>query len=232
MDGMDIFGSLLAYQGTQDTNAANREIAQQNNAWSAEQFASRYQTSVKDMQAAGLNPMLAYSQGGGSPPTAQQVQFQNPMASAQQAFHQGAERDVMKQNIEKSKQDVTQSEEQIRNLKAQNLLIEQQANLASSQARVADAQATKALMETPRVSVEKAKLLADTNTALEQPKFIKQQTITSATQARRNKAESRITEADLARAKNEEAAQGSWFKRKISPYLPGGLRGLGFGVNK
>jgi hypothetical protein len=38
-------------------------------AFSASQFASRYQTTVKDMQAAGLNPMLAYSQGGGSAPT-------------------------------------------------------------------------------------------------------------------------------------------------------------------
>ena len=38
-------------------------------AFSAQQFASRYQTTVKDMQAAGLNPMLAYSQGGGVAPT-------------------------------------------------------------------------------------------------------------------------------------------------------------------
>jgi len=37
--------------------------------FSAQQFASRYQTSVKDMEAAGLNPALAYQQGGGSPPS-------------------------------------------------------------------------------------------------------------------------------------------------------------------
>jgi predicted amidohydrolase YtcJ len=37
--------------------------------FSAQQFATRYQTTVKDMQLAGLNPMLAYSQGGGSAPT-------------------------------------------------------------------------------------------------------------------------------------------------------------------
>lgn len=39
------------------------------NEFSAQQFATRYQTTVKDMQAAGLNPMLAYSQGGGTPPS-------------------------------------------------------------------------------------------------------------------------------------------------------------------
>lgn len=43
-----------------------QEDAQQ---FSAQQFATRYQTTVKDMQAAGLNPMLAYGQGGGSPPS-------------------------------------------------------------------------------------------------------------------------------------------------------------------
>lgn len=37
--------------------------------FSAQQFATRYQTTVKDMQQAGLNPMLAYSQGGGNAPT-------------------------------------------------------------------------------------------------------------------------------------------------------------------
>ena len=39
------------------------------NEFSAQQFATRYQTTVKDMQAAGLNPMLAYSQGGGNAPS-------------------------------------------------------------------------------------------------------------------------------------------------------------------
>ncbi len=38
-------------------------------AFSAQQYATRYQTQVKDLQAAGLNPMLAYTQGPGSAPT-------------------------------------------------------------------------------------------------------------------------------------------------------------------
>ena len=71
----------LSYLGQASANDANKSIAQDNNAWSAAQYASRYQTTVDDMQKAGLNPMLAYSQGGGSPPTAQQVQFQNALGS-------------------------------------------------------------------------------------------------------------------------------------------------------
>ena len=37
--------------------------------FSAQQFASRYQTTVKDMEKAGLNPALAYQQGGGNAPS-------------------------------------------------------------------------------------------------------------------------------------------------------------------
>lgn len=55
--GSALLGNMFA-KDRQDT-------AQQ---FSASQFANRYQTTVTDMQAAGLNPMLAYSQGGGSPP--------------------------------------------------------------------------------------------------------------------------------------------------------------------
>lgn len=45
---------------------ARQDDAQQ---FSAEQFATRYQTTVQDLTKAGLNPMLAYSQGPGSAPT-------------------------------------------------------------------------------------------------------------------------------------------------------------------
>lgn len=78
--------AVSGYLGTQSTNDANAERADAANAWSAAQYASRYQTMTKDMMAAGLNPMLAYSQSAGTAPTAQQVTFQNPVASASQAY--------------------------------------------------------------------------------------------------------------------------------------------------
>ena len=73
----DIAGPLIGGAanliGGINANNANWDIAQANNNWSAQQFASRYQTTVKDLQAAGLNPMLAYGQGGGNPGQAQEV---------------------------------------------------------------------------------------------------------------------------------------------------------------
>ena len=81
-----VIGAVSNLIGTQQTNQANTDIANQANQFSAEQFATRYQTTVKDLQAAGLNPMLAYTQGGGSPPTAQMpAPRQNAVSNATSA---------------------------------------------------------------------------------------------------------------------------------------------------
>jgi len=75
-----IAGGLLGFLGQQQTNQKNWDIAQAANVASAEQAgrqmdfqermrATQYQTAVEDMQKAGLNPMLAYSQGGAGTPS-------------------------------------------------------------------------------------------------------------------------------------------------------------------
>lgn len=60
--GASLGGSLLDnfFAGQRQEDAQN---------FSAQQFATRYQTTVKDLQAAGLSPMLAYGQGPGSAPS-------------------------------------------------------------------------------------------------------------------------------------------------------------------
>lgn len=84
-------GAVGGFLGQQDANEANREIAAQNTAFNAAEAqrqrdfesywvqqswgqsekwrGNAYQTAVADMQKAGLNPMLAYSQGGAAVPT-------------------------------------------------------------------------------------------------------------------------------------------------------------------
>jgi len=73
-------GGVLGFIGQQQTNQKNWDISQAANAASAAQaqaqmdFQERmrqtqYQTAIEDMKKAGLNPMLAYSQGGAGVPT-------------------------------------------------------------------------------------------------------------------------------------------------------------------
>jgi hypothetical protein len=88
-------------------NNANAQQAQTSNQFSAQQAQNQmdfqkemsntsYQRGTADMQAAGLNPMLAYSQGGASVPTGamavgQQAQMQNVMLPAIQAMNNTAQ---------------------------------------------------------------------------------------------------------------------------------------------
>lgn len=64
-----MIGELLSLGGNLLNNFFAGERQEDAQQFSAQQFASRYQTTVKDMQAAGLNPALAYQQGGGTAPT-------------------------------------------------------------------------------------------------------------------------------------------------------------------
>lgn len=65
--------------GGMQTNSANADMARQQMAFQAQQTGSAYQRAVADMKKAGLNPMLAYSQGGASSGSGATAQMQNAL---------------------------------------------------------------------------------------------------------------------------------------------------------
>lgn len=80
-------GNYLAQKAT---NKANRQMAQEQMAFQERMSNTSWQRAVKDMQAAGINPAVAYSRGGASSPAGAMATMENEVAPALASAKQGA----------------------------------------------------------------------------------------------------------------------------------------------
>lgn len=83
-----VMGGISAF-GQERTNAQNAQLAREQMSFQADMSGTSYQRAVADMMAAGLNPMLAYSQGGASTPTGQTAVMQNALGAGATSGVQG-----------------------------------------------------------------------------------------------------------------------------------------------
>jgi len=154
--GGDILGTAISaagsFIGQTTANSANRDIANQQMAFQQMNSDTAYRRAVADMQAAGLNPMLAYSQGGASTPSGASAVMQDAITPAISSANQSRNTSAAVQNMaaqtEKTKVDTVNSATQAELNRALETKAHADAILSASSAAQAAASTDKIRQDT------------------------------------------------------------------------------------
>lgn len=155
--GLGLVGGFL-----QNENAkGNAQDAQD---FSADQYAKRWQTTVADMQSAGLNPMLAYSQGVGTSPSGVQAPSTDMVSPAVGAYinaaNSRANRDVASAQEANIRADTDNKQAQADLIEAQAAQAWSSAGQSDANTRLIDSQAEKVVAEIKNIPLEGDRLRA------------------------------------------------------------------------
>lgn len=200
-----------------DRNAAAADVASEANAFSANQYATRYQTQVKDLQAAGLNPMLAYGQSPGAAPTGQQYQVSNPFERVASDYSSAANVERTGQQIE-ANTSVQRAEMYLKN--AQTELAGTSANMNRAATDKLQHEAHKISLEVKNIPLEGDRLIALAKNLTESIDLIKAQTSTEVNRAAQFKwlAVKTMLESDLVQFDINAIKQAENFGKEFGQY--------------
>lgn len=113
-------GSLI---GGERKNAAQISMAREQMAFQERMYKSRYQMQMDDMRAAGLNPILSYSQGPPGAPGGAQAQISDTVTPA---VNSGLSAAMAAMDVKKREEEIGLIDEQRKNVSADTKLKESQ----------------------------------------------------------------------------------------------------------
>lgn len=148
--GSTVSGITSAVAGKR-SRAFNRREAAKSRTWQEYMAKTRYQRTMEDMKKAGLNPMLAYGQGGGSTPsgataTTQTTDTSKIASTGLEVYQKGLETRKLKDNL-KTSADTREL------LKAQKLKAESDSILSQTSAAEAAARTEMLMNKMPKAEL-------------------------------------------------------------------------------
>jgi hypothetical protein len=163
-----VASGVAGFLGQQDTNAQNRQLAAENTAFQERMSNTAYQRQVKDLEASGLNPMLAYVKGGGaSTPSGSVAQMSSPAAAGISSAESASRSSLTQKQVPKVAAETEKIGADTVVSRAQRFLVEAQTSLAGATAdekranlNVLEARAKQITEEIKNIPLEGDRLIA------------------------------------------------------------------------
>lgn len=207
---------LFASEGQQQANETNIQLGREQMAFQERMSGTSYQRAVQSMKDAGLNPMLAYSQGGASTPVGAMPQVQNVAGAGVNSAAAGMGMANALQQIMQSGANTKQMEAMTEKIKSETM--ERNLNTARLAAEIEQVKSSKKNLDATADNTQQAILGTIADSAAKHATFTEMNKGGFAADVAKRKAEAQLSQLEIPGAK----ASARFFESDmgaVNPYL-------------